>query len=65
MNWGNIISRAIWTFAQAALATFVGLNVAFDVASIKSAAIASAVAGGAALLSFIKTIIAEQLAKIA
>lgn len=64
MDWKNILTRAAWTFVQAALSTFVAVEVAFDVASIKAALVASAVAGGAALLSFVKTVAAEQLAKL-
>ncbi len=56
MDWKNILSRAGWTFVQAALATFVAVEVALNVESIKAALIASAVAGGSALLSFIKTV---------
>lgn len=62
MDWRNIVSRAAWTFVQAALATFVAVEVAFNVESIKAALVASAVAGGAAVLSFIKTVAQEQLA---
>lgn len=62
MNWKNILSRAAWTFVQAALTTFTAIEIVFDVESIKAALIASAVAGGSALLSFIKTIAQEALA---
>jgi hypothetical protein len=61
MNWKNIAARAAWTFVQAALATFVAVEVAFTVESVKSALVAAVVAGGSAVLSFIKTVIQEQL----
>jgi hypothetical protein len=63
MDWKNILSRAAWTFVQAALSTFVAAEVALDVDSLKSVAVAAVVAGGSALLSFLKTLAAEQLAK--
>jgi hypothetical protein len=62
MDWKNILTRAAWTFVQAALATFTAIEVSLNVESVKAALIAAAVAGGSALLSFVKTVIAEYLA---
>ena len=62
MDWKNILSRAAWTFVQAALATFAAVEIAFNADSFKGALVAAGVAGGAAVLSFLKTIAQEQLA---
>lgn len=57
MDYRNIITRAAWTFVQAAAAVLVVGGVTGDVAK------AAAIAGVAAVISFAKTVATEQLAK--
>lgn len=57
MDWKNILERAAWTFVQAftsSLAAAAWLNI--------DALQAAAIAGGSALLSFLKTLAQERLA---
>jgi len=58
IDWGNVFSRALWTAVQAFISVFAVAQVgSFEDA--KGAAMAGLVAAGAALLSFIKTFVAE------
>jgi len=58
IDWGNVVSRALWTALQAFVSVFAVANLG-SVAELKSAALAGAVAAGAALVSFVKTILTE------
>lgn len=58
MNWHDIFWRAVWTFIEAFTAVLLAAGLGwFEVETIKMAA----TAGGAALLSLIKNIAAQQL----
>jgi hypothetical protein len=59
VDWGNVFSRAAWTVAEAFVAAFGAVATFSDFDNLKAAAIAGAVAAGAALVSFVKTIIVE------
>lgn len=53
LNWQPIVERGAWTFAQAALAILVASGTDYvNVATWKAAGIA----GGAALISFLKNV---------
>ena len=58
VNWGNVVSRALWTAVQAFISVFAVANIG-SVTELKSAALAGGVAAGAALVSFVKTILTE------
>ena len=58
INWGNVLSRAVWTAVQAFVSVIAVANIA-SVQEAKGAATAGAVAAGAALLSFVKTFVQE------
>jgi hypothetical protein len=60
IDWGNVISRALWTAVQAFLSVFAVASIA-SIEDAKNAAVAGAVAAGAAVLSFVKTFITEKL----
>ena len=60
INWGNVVSRALWTAFQAFVSVFAVASLG-SVAELKSTAMAGAIAAGAALISFVKTILAEKL----
>ena len=62
LNWENILSRAAWTFAQAFIGSFTAVIVWGDLSTLKTAGLAGVTAGLGALLSFVKTVITEQLA---
>lgn len=58
MNWHDIFWRAVWTFIEAFTAVLVAAGLGwFDVETFRIAA----TAGGAALLSLLKNIAAQQL----
>jgi hypothetical protein len=61
MDWKNVLTRGLWTAAQAFVAVFSIAQIA-DVEGLRSAAAAGGAAALAAALSFIKTTIAEYLA---
>ena len=61
VNWGNVLSRAAWTFAQGALGAVVVLPYISDVNGWKSLASGAAAGGVAALISFLKTLAQESL----
>ncbi len=53
LNWQPIVERGAWTFAQAALAILVASGTDYvNIATWKAAGIA----GGAALISFLKNV---------
>lgn len=56
MNWKNILTRAAWTFVQAAASALVAAA-SFDLSVLEAAGLA----GLAAVLSLLKTIATEQL----
>jgi hypothetical protein len=58
IDWGNVVSRALWTAVQAFVSVFAVANLG-SVEDLKGAATAGAVAAGAALISFVKTILTE------
>lgn len=60
MDWKNILSRSAWTFAQAFIAALAVAQIA-NLDDLKSAAIAAGLAGLAATLSFVKTVVVEQV----
>lgn len=63
MDWKDVATRAAWTFAQSFLAVYAAFEFTtvgdFVAPSLLNTA---AVAGVAALLSFVKTIVAQQVA---
>lgn len=62
LNWQNIVSRAVWTFVQAALGTIATLTVVpTTLDGWKVIAAAAGAAGLAALASFVKTLITEWM----
>jgi hypothetical protein len=65
MNLYNILERAFWAFIEAAAATFIAVEVVFDLETLQSAAFAAAVAGGSAVLSMLKTVAQERLVVLA
>lgn len=56
MNWKNVIERAVWTWVQA----FGAALIVVDVSTARDAALA----GVAALVSFVKNVAAERLAAL-
>lgn len=59
LNWKNIISRAAWTFLQAALGTLTVLPAFADIEGWRALGYAAVTAGVAALVSLAKTILIE------
>jgi len=59
IDWGNVVSRALWTAVQAFVSVFAVAQLG-SVQDLKTAAVAGAVAAGAALISFVKTVLTEK-----
>ena len=60
LNWQPIVERGVWTFAQAFLAVLVASGTDYvNVATLQAAAIA----GGAALISFLKNVTVQAREK--
>lgn len=60
LNWQPIVERGAWTFAQAFLAVLVASGTDYvNVATLQAAAIA----GGAALISFLKNVTVQAREK--
>ncbi len=61
INLADLAERAAWTFVQSFFAMFAVANLT-NLAEVKSAALAGAVAGVAAVLSLIKNVIRQNVA---
>ena len=60
LNWQPIVERGVWTFAQAFLAVLVASGTDYvNVATLQAAGIA----GGAALISFLKNVTVQAREK--
>ncbi len=59
LDWKDILDRAEWTFAQAALATAGAAGAGFVSVAVWKAA---AVAGGAAVISLLKNVFSQTRA---
>ena len=61
MNWKDIAERSLWTAAQAFLSAFGGSEALSSLGAAKSAALAGAIAAGAALLSLVKNVVKQHV----
>lgn len=59
VNWGDLVERSAWTFAQAFLGVFAVANIG-DIEAVKAAAVAGVAAGVSAVLSLVKNIVKQQ-----
>ena len=60
-DWRDVLERAGWTAVQAAVASVTAVPLLTDAAGWEALVVASATAGVAALVSFIKTVAQERL----